>query len=65
MASAGELPLITFSFVDVLEEFGLVHIFGLLVSKTTSAPSLLHLYTFTAVDVWREAQLKETSVFTT
>lgn len=51
-ASAGELPVVVPSFVDVSEDLGLLDVLGL-VSKPSAAPALLHLYTFTAVDVWR------------
>lgn len=61
-ASAGELPPVVLSFVDVLKEFGFLHFVGLLVSKTASTASLLHLHTFTAVDVqinvWRNFKAK-------
>lgn len=54
--SAGELPAVAPSFVDVLEDFGLVSVFGFLVSKAASTSSLLQLRTFTAVDIWRGAE---------
>lgn len=39
----------------MLEDFGLVHVLGLLVAEAASSASLLELHAFTAVDVWRTA----------
>lgn len=55
-ASAGELPLVSFSFVDVLEEFGFADVFRLLVAEPAAAATLLHLDAFAAVHVWKEAE---------
>lgn len=54
--SAGELPVVAPSFVNVLEDFGFLSVFGFLVSKATSPASLLQLHTFTAVHIWRGAE---------
>lgn len=57
--SAGELPLVSFAFVDVLEEFGFaVDVFRLLVPESAAAASLLHLHASAAVHVWWEAGLR-------
>lgn len=53
--SAGELPVVT-PFVDVLEDFGFLSVFGFLVPKAASAASLLQLHTFAAVHIWRGAE---------
>lgn len=53
--SAGELPLVSFPLVDVLEEFGFAHIFGLLVAEAAATASFLQLDAFAAVHVWRES----------
>lgn len=59
--SAGELPLVSLpAFVDVLKEFGFMSFVGLLVSEPSSAAALLNLHTSTAVDVWREVELRKT-----
>lgn len=49
--SAGELPAVAPSFVDVLEDFGFVSVFRFVVPKAASTTSLLQLRTFTAVDI--------------
>lgn len=49
--SAAKLPLVSFPLVDMLEEFGLLRVFRLLVSETAPAAALLHLHTFAAVNV--------------
>lgn len=49
--SAGELPLVSFAFVDVLEEFGFAAVFRLLVPEAAAAASLLQLHAFAAVHV--------------
>lgn len=54
--SAGELPVVALSFVDVLEDFGFLSVFGFLVSKAASPATLLQLHTFTAVHIWRGAE---------
>lgn len=59
-ASTGELPLVSFSLVDVLEEFGLADVFRLLVAEAAAAAALLHLHAFAAVHVWREAESRPT-----
>lgn len=56
--SAGELPLVSFSFVDVLEDFGFAEVFRLLVPESAAATSLLHLHAFAAVHVWWESGLR-------
>lgn len=60
--SAGELPPVRFPFVHMLEDSGLVCVVGLLVSKPASSASLLQLPSFTAVDIWRTAELRRTSI---
>jgi len=60
---AGELSLISLSFVDMLKNFGFLHSLELLVSKATSTTSLLQFCTFIAVDVSRGEQLRRKTVF--
>lgn len=59
-SSAGELPLVSFSFVDVLEEFGFAGVIRLLVAEAAAAAALLHFDAFAAVHVWREAESRAT-----
>lgn len=49
--STRKLPLLAFSFVHMLKDFGFLHVPRLLVSKPASAASLLYLGPFAAVDV--------------
>ena len=58
---AGELPAVSFALVDVLEDLGLMHVLVLLVAKASSTSSLLHLHSFTAVNVWEKGWLRETA----
>lgn len=44
----------------MLKEFGFMSFVGLLVSEPSSAAALLNLHTSTAVDVWREVELRKT-----
>lgn len=58
--SAGELPVVTLSFVDVFKDFGFLSVFGFLVSKAASPATLLQLHTFTAVHIWGGAESRRT-----
>lgn len=58
--SAGELPVVAPSLVDVLEDFGFLSVFEFLVSKAASPSSLLQLHTLTAVHICRGAESRRT-----
>lgn len=60
--SAGKLPLVSFSFTDVLEKFGFADVFRLLVAESSAAAALLQLPPFAAVHVWRGGGVKANKV---